>query len=233
MTGRKRCEADVDLEKLSVALRRLSRKDLLIIVGRALEHVPQSKLEAFLDGNLRLKDFRVTKISASAVFGEVRRFYEASLQGCYYKSFAVNSGNFMEVSEGTEEFEAEFNRLLGLCVHAAGNESRANMREAFELLFDLLRRIDFGDEIVFFADEGGSWAIDVNWHIALPAYFRCLAETASPEDYAREVDRAIKDFSEYHRPGHLAAARRTADAAQKAALRAVRPAQTRPLSGHR
>jgi hypothetical protein len=139
----------------------------------------------------------------------------------------------MEVSDGTEEFVAEFNRLLGLCVHAVGNESRANMREAFEWLFDLLRRIDLGEDIVFFADEGGSWAIDVNWNVALPAYFRCLAETACPEDYAREVDRTIKDFCEYDRPRHLAEARRTADAAQKEAIRAVRPVQKRPLRGHR
>ena len=36
------------------------------------------------------------------------------------------------------------------------------MREAFELLLGLLRRIDKGDDVIFFADEEGSWRIVTN-----------------------------------------------------------------------
>ena len=96
------------------------------------------------------------------------------------------------------------------------------MREAFELLFKLLRHIDEGnDDIIFFADEGGSWEVGVNWSTAFPAYFRCLAETASAEQFAQVVNQVITDFSNYERPRHLRAARRVASTAQKAALRAL------------
>lgn len=99
-------------------------------------------------------------------------------------------------------------------------EPLAPLRGAFELLFGLLRYIDeCNDDVIFFADEGGAWQVDVDWRTALPAYFRCLADTASPDEFAHEVDGTIRDFAEYKRPRHLTAARRITSAEQKAALR--------------
>jgi hypothetical protein len=145
----------------------------------------------------------------------------------YYQSFDVNSKNCMEKSKGTEAFIAEFDRLLGICIRDGKRGPRAPVREAFDLLFTLLRKIDeCNDDVVFFADEGGSWQVGVDWRSALPAYFRCLADVAAPDDFAREVDRTITDFAEYDRPRHLAAALRLANAEQKAALRRL-PARGR------
>ena len=93
------------------------------------------------------------------------------------------------------------------------------VRESFENLFGLLRHIDeCMDDVVSFADEGGSWCIGVDWRKALPAYFRCLALTASPEEYSRSVDRVIRDFVEYDRDWLLEHARRAASAVQRACL---------------
>lgn len=139
--------------------------------------------------------------------------------GEFYKAFDVNWKNVTEQSAGTDAFIAEFDRLLVECIRGEARGARAPVREAFELLFELLRRIDEGrSDIVFFADEAGSWQVGVDWRAALPAYFRCLADGASGDDFALEVDRAITDFAHYERPRHLAAARRVANAVQKAAL---------------
>ena len=212
----------IDLEKLQGALRRLSRADLLVLAERATELVPPAKLQVLLGDRLRLEDFARTKSGATALLAEVQKFHAQSLRGDYYESFNVNSQNFMEQSEGTEAFIAEFERLLARCIRAVEKGPKAPVRQAFELLFGVLRHIDEGhDDVVFFADEGGSWAVGVDWRIALPAYFQCLAESATPEEFAREVDRAIKAFAEYDRRRHLTAARRVASVEQKAALRAL------------
>ena len=212
----------IDLEQLRLALRRLSRGNLLVMAERATELVPRAKLRALVGDFVRLDELAEPKSGAAPLLGEVRKFHEASLRGDHYESFAVNSKNFMRQSEGTEEFIAEFRRLVGKCVRASEKTPGPPLREAFELLFGLLRHLDEGhDDVVFFADEGGSWQVGVDWRAALPAYFRCLADSASPEDFAREVDRAIKDFAEYERPRHLTAARRVASTEQKAALRAL------------
>ena len=215
-----------DLEKLRGELRRLRRGDLLIIVERAIELVPSTKLKALVRGFVPIEPLAATKSGAVSLLDEVRKFHAESMNGQYYESFAVNSRNFMEKSEGTEAFIAELNRLLAKCIRAAADAPRSPVREAFELLFALLRHIDQGhDDVIFFADEGGSWQVGVDWRAALAAYFRCLADDASAEEFAHAVDQAIKAFAEYERPRHLAAARRVASAAQQAALGALTPAR--------
>lgn len=103
--------------------------------------------------------------------------------------------------KGTKDFMAVLHRLVGRCIRASAKGRRAPVREAFELLFELLRRIDEApDDVIFFADEAGSWQLGVDWRAALPAYFRCVADTASPEEFASAVDRTIANFADYERP---------------------------------
>jgi hypothetical protein len=211
----------IDLEKLRAAIHGMDRGPVLTIAERAIEMVPRRKLQALVGDFVSVEGAR-TKKGPKPLLDEVRAFHQASMRGDYYESFAVNSHNYREMSRGTDSFIAEFGRLLGMCIAAADRGPPGPVREAFDLLFGLLRHIDDGqDDVIFFADEVGSYEVGVDWRIALPAYFRCLAETASPVDFAREADRAIKDFAEYERPRHLTVARRAASVQQKAALRVL------------
>lgn len=210
----------VDLEKLRVALRRMPRGDLLLIAERAIELVSTARLGTLVGDMVPLDQLIGSKGRAASLLDEVRKFHDAGLRGEYYDSFDVNSRNFMEKSRGTEAFIAEFDRLIGKCIRAAGKGPRASVREAFELLFALLRRIDEDpDSVIFFADEAGAWQVGVDWHVVLPVYFKCLAESAPGELFAREVDRTISDFAHYERPHHLASAHRVANAEQEDSLR--------------
>ena len=212
----------VDIEKLRVALRRMSRGDLLSVASRAVELVPRARLGALVADMVRLDLLTEGKGAAVSLVDEVQTFYDACLCRDYYESFDVNSKNFMNTSKGTDAFMAEFNRLIEKCIGASAKGPSSPVREAFELLFALLRRLDRDpDSVVFFADEGGSWQVGVGWRAALPAYFRCLADGTPAEDFAREVDRTIRDFAHYERPKHLAAARRVANAEQRVALRSL------------
>lgn len=95
----------------------------------------------------------------------------------------------------------------------------AEILQAFEILFSLLRHIDEGnDDVLFFADEGGAWSLGVDWSRALPAYFRCLAQFASAEDFARGANRVIADFAEHDRGRYMAHAWNVATTEQRASL---------------
>jgi len=171
---------------------------------------------------VRLEDVVTTKPGAYPLVDEVRRFHAAGMRGEYYEAFDVNSKNFMRKSHATEAFIAEFGRLVAKCTHASVRPPRGPVRDAFDLLFDLLRRIDRSpDDVIFFADEAGSWQVGVDWRAVLPAYFRCLADGTLEAEYVLEVDRAITDFVEHDRPRYLTAARRVADPEQKDPLRGL------------
>jgi hypothetical protein len=146
----------------------------------------REELGALVGDMVRLDKLAEGKRGAAPLLDEVRKFQEASLRGEYYDSFDVNSKNCMQKSEGTENFIADFDKLMGLCVRAAAKSPRTQTREAFGLLFDILRRIDDSpDDVVFFADEAGSWQVGVDWRSVLPAYFRCLADVARRLGFTR------------------------------------------------
>jgi hypothetical protein len=218
--------APPDLERLRRALRALRRGDLLIIAERAAELVPRAKLGALLGDLVQIDALTQASGAQAPLLKQVQKFHTAALAGKYYQDFSVNSRNFMERSAGTDAFIAEFTRLLGTCTRAAETGPPGAVREPFELLFGLLRHIDQGsDDVIFFADEAGSWQVGVDWRTVFPAYFRCLAGTATADEFATTVDRAIADFADHERPRHLAAARKVASAAQRAALRALSAAR--------
>ena len=200
-----------------------------MVAERAIEIVPRTKLRALVSDMVRIDELAEGKRGPAPLLDEVQKFHDASLRGEHYESFNVNSKNYMDKSRGTEAFIAEFDRLLGKCIRASAKGPRPPVRDAFELLLALLRRIDEdSDSIVFFADEGGAWQVGVDWSTAFPAYFRCLADGAPGDEFAREVDRAIEDFADYERPKHIAAARRVANADQKASLRRLPARKARP-----
>jgi len=117
---------------------------------------------------------------------EVKRFQKASMAGKYYESFYVNSKNYREESAGTSAWIAEFCRLLDCCVIDAKKSNPAEVREAMDILFGLLDHLDKGnDDVIFFADEGGSWQVGVNWAKVLPIWFQVLSATAEPQECRR------------------------------------------------
>jgi hypothetical protein len=85
--------------------------------------------------------------------------------------------------------------------------------------FGLLRHIDEClDDVVFFADEAGSWQVGVDWRKILPAWFVCLSATTDPEEYARRAVEVVDKFVKYDREKYLAVACRKASAEQRKAL---------------
>jgi hypothetical protein len=217
----------VDLDKLRVALRRMSRGNLLMVAERAIEIVPRAKLGALVGDMVRLDQLAEGKRGAAPLLDEVRKFHEASLRGEYYDSFGVNSKNFMDKSEG--------HRGVYRRVRTAGRQVRLRRREGaaasgargFRVVLRAASPHRRGSrQRRLLRRRAGLVAGRRGLAAALPAYFRCLADGSSSEEFAREVDRAISDFADYERPRHLAAARRVGNAEQKAALRRL-PARER------
>ncbi|MDH3209009.1 MAG: hypothetical protein OEL91_01270 [Burkholderiaceae bacterium] len=215
-----------DLTALRRLLGTLSRDELLIVAERALEMVPNAELPSLLGNLVQVEGSVEAPPRASTLLEEARVFHAISMSGGFYDSFDVNARNCTQQSGGTGAFTAKFDRLIARCVREADNRPHQTVCEALEILFGLLRHIDEGrDDVIFFADEGGSWNLGVDWPRALPAYFRCLAETTTAEEFTRTVDQVITDFVEHDRGRYLSEAWRVATAAQQASLSALAAAK--------
>jgi hypothetical protein len=95
----------------------------------------------------------------------------------------------------------------------------AEVCEAIEIIFGLLRSIgEEPDEIIFFANEAGTWQVGVDWSEVLPVWFLCLSATTEPEEYARRVVQLVDQHDSYNRTKHFTAARKAGTPAQAKAL---------------
>ena len=211
----------IDRDKLRAEVRRLSNESVFYMLDDAIELLPPAKLHKIAKKYLDVKRLRPDAETATSpsLLKDVKRFQKASLAGEYYESFAVNSKNYREQSAGTSAWIAEYRRFLDRCVINAKKGNPAEVREAMDILFGLLDRIDEGgDDVIFFADEGGSWQVGVDWARVLPTWFKALSATAEPEDFAKRVTAVLSCHYSYGRDKMLAIARRTATTQQRKAL---------------
>lgn len=206
-----------DLEKLRAELRSLRRGDLLKIAERATQLLHGAELEGLLGDFMKLEVVVEGESPQVPLIEDVQRFYRESLEGLYFDEIEATAKHRLEHSRGTDAFMAEMDRLLRRCAHRSTLEPSTSVCDAFELLLQLLRHIDEGhDDVVFFSDEPGSWQFGIDWLTVLPAYFRCLAESVSPADFAISVEEVIRNFAEHERPRYMNAAHQAAKTAQNA-----------------
>lgn len=209
----------IDRDKLRVAIRRLGNQYVYYMLDDAIELLPPSKLAKLAGQYLDVKSLESAPKVERSLLAEVKAFEKASLAGDYYESFSVNSKNCQEMSRGTRAWIAECRRLLDRCVAEATKGKPVETREAIEAIVGLLRHIDEClDDVIFFADEGGSWQVGVDWKKVLPKWFVCLSGTTDPAEYAGRVIEVVDEFVKYDRDKHLTVARRKASPAQRKAL---------------
>ena len=214
----------IDRDMLRAEVRKLGNECVFSMLDNAIELLPLSKLHQIAKKHLDLNRLRpdTEKAAIPSLLTAVKFFEKASLAGEYYESFGVNSQNYTQQSAGTSSWIAEFRRLLDRCVMNAKKSNPAEVREAMDSLFGLLNHIDKGDDnIIFFADEGGSWQVGVDWAKVLPVWFKVLSATAEPEEYAEQVTALLSCHYRYGRDKMLAIACRTATTHQRKALAEV------------
>lgn len=221
MSSAKRTSPAIDRAKLRAAVRRLGNEYVFYMLNDALDALPPAKLAEVVGQYIRLERLQPDAegaTSSRSLLDDVKAFDAAARRGEYYVSFAVNSKNCMEISKGTRAFIADCWRILDRCVAESSKGDPAQTREAFETIFELFRYIDEGHDVIFFGDEGGSWQVGVDWRTVFPAWFRCLAKTAEPDEFARLVVDTVGEFERHARAKHLAVARKCATVAQRRAL---------------
>jgi hypothetical protein len=209
----------IDRDKVRAEARKLDGTGLRVWLDRAIDMLPDEAFPDLIEDYVWLKDVLADERTRTDLLHTIRRFHRESVGGRYYQDFNVNSHNFMEKSRGTETFIAEHSRLIDACLKADRAGEVETVREGLRLLIDLMVRVDrCEDDIIFFADEAGSWQVGIDWKKVLPVWFRCLAPGADPYDWAEEVIDALNAFAGPDLDTLLEAAREIASAEQREAL---------------
>lgn len=210
---------NIDRAKLRTAIRRLKNENVYYLLDEALNMLPEKKLAKLVSRYLDLRTLHPDSKAKASLLADIQAFEKASLRGDYYESFAVNSKNCTEMSKGTRSWIAECRRLLDRCVAEFGKNAPDETLKAIATIVGLLRHIDKClDDVIFFADEGGSWQVGVDWNKLLPVWFKCLSSMSEPAVYVSRVTAIINEFCAYARDKHLAIAQRVATPAQKRAF---------------
>lgn len=212
---------EIDRDKVRAITRKLDTTDLRIWLDRAIDILPDQAFPKLIADYVHLQDILADENTHTNLLRSVRQFHSDSLAGRYYEDFMVNSHNFMSHSRGTQTFIAEHSRLVDACLQAERNEELETAAEGLGLLIDLMREIDRCERnVVFFADEAGSWQVGVLWERVLPAWFRSLSPTTEANKWAKTVVDALNDFASHEADKILAAARKAGTAEQRRALAA-------------
>ncbi|HEX2569912.1 MAG TPA: hypothetical protein VH877_10185 [Polyangia bacterium] len=207
--------------RLLAALHRMRRTELLILLERALERLPASMLHEVIGDYLPAEALaagpaeRPKGWRAGALLAQVRAFRGASRRGEYYEEATDSAAT--NCSTGTSRWITRFTKLLEEAVKWAESDP-GEARLVFDLLFELLRRIEYGDEDIVLLGDGRLRRLGIDWDKVLPAYFRCLASCVTPEEYKQQVESTLADFIESNRSHYLAQARVTATPEQRAVL---------------
>lgn len=214
-----RDDREIDRDKVRAEARKLNGTGLRVWLDRAIDMLPDEAFSELIADYVRLRDILADETTRPDLLRTIRQFHRDSMGGRYYQDFDVNSRNYMEMSRGTETFTAEHSRLVEACLRAEQAGDLETAAEGLDLLIELMREIDrCRRDIIFFADEAGSWQVGVLWERVLPAWFRSLSPGMDPYEWAETVVDALNDFAGHQMDEILETARESGTPEQREAL---------------
>lgn len=209
----------IDREKLRTAIRKMGGEYIFYMLDDAITLLPETKLRRLIENYLDATEFYLDGTQKQGLLADAKAFQEASLSGRYYNGAASHGKNGEENPVETLAWIADCRRLLDRCTKQAAKRNAAEVCQVFEIVFGLLDHIDECEEdVVFFADEGGSWQMGIDWEKVLPAWFSVLSATVEPAEYARRIDAILNRHYAQGRAEMLVVARRIATPTQRQAL---------------
>lgn len=130
-------------------------------------------------------------VDGDALLDEIKEFQRASLAGYYYEEFNINSKNWRHIPEETQEWFDLLGQFLASSTQLTRQGDHVQAVVCFEILYALIGKMEYGDEIVF-GDEIGSWMIPGDEKEYLAAYIESLAAVSEPKAFAAAAASLIK-----------------------------------------
>jgi len=167
-------------EKLFEYLGKLDQKKILDLLDSSFDTMNINQRHDVF-GKI-IKEMPPSLVEGNKLQNIIKEFYEKSLTGHYYAPFDINSKNFSDIPEETDAWFDEIGDYLEDCSKLSDQGDHEIAVQCFELLHELIDRMEDGYEIVF-ADEYGSWMITGDEKRFIKSYLTSLSMISSPEEY--------------------------------------------------
>jgi hypothetical protein len=180
VTRTARRTTDVDEQEVFAYLQKQKKAVLLDHLRDAFGQMTAKQRRAVFAGCV-LTSAKAT-VDGDQLRQEIDQFRRDSLAQKYYAPFNVNSKNYMDVPEETEQLCDRFAQFVADVCKLTARGKHAQAVSCFALLYELLEAVDSGEEIIF-AEEAGSWMIPTDEKAWLQTYLTSLAATATAEQF--------------------------------------------------
>lgn len=146
----------MDKDVIFDCIKSYSKQELLTLLDKAWEELSDAKCRNVF-GHIK---YQLLKEGLDPVEhqDEVEAFCDASYKQHYYTPFNINSKNYRDIPEKTDEWFATMGELLDLTCDLVEQGEKEVAKTCFEQLYKLIETMENGEDIVF-ADEYGSWMI--------------------------------------------------------------------------
>ena len=184
----------INKEKLFQELDKLNKNQLIILLEDVFDDMAGNTQRRIFDKLINLTTERERTPEKLVV--DIEIFYSKSMSGYYYAPFNMTSKNFSYIPEGTEEWFNEISEYLD-SVSEIIMEKKYNIGlKCFELLFELIDKMESGEEIVF-AHELGDWMLSAKSDYTEKYIVALSQEIKQTEDYVNLIIPMIKSDSYY------------------------------------
>lgn len=174
----------MDEEVLFSLLKKQTKSTLLDLLSSAYDEA-NTRQKNSIFGDLIRKSTPPT-VAGKNIIKKSEVFYKDSIAGVYYAPFDINSKNFSEIPEETEEWFEKLGDLLQSSAQLTKQEEYSSAVKSFKILYELIDSMESGEEIIF-ADEYGGWMIPGNEKEFISSYILSLSKVSTPEEYTKII----------------------------------------------
>lgn len=206
----------MDKERIFSYLEKQEKEVLLRLLDRAYDRMGHdSRHDVFGEHE---KNAPLLPVDGKVLLSRIEDFQRSSLSGYYYEPFDINSKNYMDIPDETEEWFEKLGDYLKSASQLTTQGDHTAAVACFEMLYQVIEKMEDGYEIVF-GDEIGSWMIPGDEKLPMRAYLTSLAAISTPTAFANAVT-PLAQRDSYHSLSLKVydTACQLANAAQKAAF---------------
>lgn len=142
---------------LFIALEKNGKAELLKLLQDAYFEMNAEQRQSVFGSYVsnKIANTRLEQADANDILNAIKDFYKEYIAGAYYSPFNINSKNYRKLPEETKKWYNQIDIFLEESSQLTKQGFHNEAIQCFQILFDLIDKLDKGDDEIIFGDEIG------------------------------------------------------------------------------